>query len=175
MHRFLGLVPICLLFASVASAQVILERDTCSQVFGNSRQENIDCQAGFRLDPAQRNKLEQASYGMLSDLACSAHITGSRSDILRRAKAGGNVHLPPQTVHCRLLAQGQPFTIHFHMAPMVRVDKGRAVDAALGITKVTGIPEPAATLVAEVLNNEPNLRRSLVAAANDILPNLPQK
>lgn len=175
MHRLLALVPICLLFASVASAQVVLDGDTCSQVFNNPHQEAIDCQTGFHLDPVQRGKLAQASYGMFSDLTCSARILGSRSDILRRARAGGDVRLPPQTMRCRLTAQGQPFTIHFHLAPMVRVDKGRAVDASLGVSQVTGIPEPAATLVAEVLNSEPNLRRTLVQAANDILPNLPQK
>jgi hypothetical protein len=175
MHRFLGLVPILVLFAGVASAQVVLEGDTCGQAFDNPRQEAIDCQTGFRLDPAQRGRLEQASYGLLSDLACQAHITGSRSDILSRARAGGDVRLPPQTVRCRLLAQGQPFTIHFNIAPVVRITKGRAVDAELGVSQVTGIPEPAATMVAGVLNGEPTLRKSLVAAANDILPTLPGK
>lgn len=175
MVRICGLVVGLCLVAAVASAQVTLEGDTCGRLFDNPRQEAIDCQTGFRLDPVQRQRLEQASYGMLSDLACSAHITASRADILRKAHAGGEVRLPPQTVRCRLMAQGQPFTIHFHLAPMVRIDKGRAVDAELGVSQVTGIPEPAATMVAGVLNNEPNLRRSLVQAANDILPTLPRK
>jgi hypothetical protein len=175
MYRILGLVLIGIFFAGGASAQVILEGDTCGRAFDNPRLEAIDCQTGFRLDPAQRDRLAKASYGLLSDLACSAHITGRRSEILRTARAGGEVRLPPQAVRCRLLAQGQPFTIHFNLTPIVRIDKGRAVDAELGVSQLTGIPEPAATMVAGVLNSEPNLRQSLVQAANDILPNLPRK
>lgn len=175
MLRICGLVLGFCLVAGAASAQVTLEGDTCGQAFDNPHQEAIDCRTGFRLDPAQRERLAQASYGMLSDLTCSAHILASRADILRRAHAGGEVRLPPQAVRCRLTAQGQPYTIHFNLAPMVRIDKGRAVDAELGVSQVTGIPEPAATMVAGVLNNEPTLRRTLVQAANDILPTLPRK
>lgn len=175
MVRICGLVVVLCLVAGVASAQVMLEGDTCGRVLDNPRRDAIDCRTGFRLDPAQRDQLAKASYGLLSDLTCSAHITGSRSDILRRTRAGGDVRLPPQTVHCRLMAQGQPFTIRFNLSPVVRIDKGRAVDAELGVSQVSGIPEPAATLVAGVLNSEPNLRRSLVEAANDILPALPRK
>jgi len=78
-------------------------------------------------------------------------------------------------VRCRITSQGQPLNIHFHLAPVVRIDKGRAVDAELGVSQVTGIPDPAATMVAGVLNTEPTLRHSLIEAANDILPTLPKK
>jgi hypothetical protein len=161
--------------ACTASAQVRLEGDTCSQAFANPRLESVSCQAGFRLGPEQRASLEKASYGMVSDLACGADIRFLRSEILRQARAGGEVLLPPQAVSCRLMAQGQPFRISFNVAPLVRIAKGRAVDAALGVREVRGIPEPAATLVAEVLNNDQTLRKTVVQAANDILASLPAR
>lgn len=161
--------------ARIAPAQVRLEGDTCSQAFADSRQEAVTCHTGFRLAPSQRTNLEKASYGLLSDLACSADIHYQRSQVLRQARAGGELQLPPQTVHCRLLAQGQPFHVRFEVAPHVRIAKGRAVDADLGVRRVTGIPEPAASLVAEVLNNDQDLRRNVVQAANGLLANLPRR
>lgn len=178
MLRLFCLGPVLVLtlgFTRIAPAQVILEGDTCGQAFVNPRMESVACQTGFRLDPAQRAKLERASYGLVSDMSCSANINYRRSDILRQARSGGDVRLPPQAVRCRLLAQGQPFHVSFNMAPLVRIDKGRAVDAELGIREMKGIPEPAATLVAGILNNDPTLRKTLIQAANDILPALPKR
>ena len=65
--------------------------------------------------------------------------------------------------------------VSFNVAPHVRIAKGRAVDAELGVCAVKGIPEPAATLVAEVLNNDPTLRKTVMQAANDILATLPRR
>jgi len=178
MSRLLCLGSILILLlglARTAPAQVSLEGDTCGQAFADSRRETVTCQTGFRLAPAQRANLEKASYGMLSDLTCSADIHYRRSEILGQARAGGEVRLPPQTVRCRLLAQGQPFHVSFNVAPHVRIAKGRAVDAELGVCAVKGIPEPAATLVAEVLNNDPTLRKTVMQAANDILATLPRR
>ncbi|MEA4858133.1 hypothetical protein [Solidesulfovibrio sp.] len=158
-----------------ARAGVTLEGDTCRQVFDNPRAEHIACRTGFRLDEATRARLESSSFGLLSDLSCAADLTASRSDVLGRVHAGGDVALPQQEVRCRLSAGGDPVNVRFHLAPVVRVDRKtrRAVDARLGVRDLTGIPEPLATAVAEFLNNEPTLRKSLVAAANEILPNLP--
>lgn len=171
----LGAVLILLLgLPRVSPAQrVRLEGDTCRQAFADPRRENVTCRTGFRLGRAQRAALEKATYGLVSDLACVADIRYRRSRLLGQARAGGELRLPPQTVHCRLLAQGQPFHIHFHMLPHVRIAKGRAVDADLGIRQVTGVPEPAASLMAEALNSDAGLRKTVIQAANDLLARLP--
>ncbi|WP_428563574.1 MAG: hypothetical protein ACP59X_00565 [Solidesulfovibrio sp. DCME] len=166
-----------LAWAVAAPAGVTLDGDTCRQVFDNPRAEHIACRTGFRLDEATRAKLESSSFGLISDLACAADLTANRSDVLGRVRAGGDVALPQQEVRCRLTAGGDPVNVRFHLAPVVRIDKKsrRAVDARLGVRDLTGIPEPLATAVAEFLNSEPTLRKSLVGAANDILPNLPNR
>lgn len=170
----LFLLPI---FPTRAGAGVTLEGDTCRQVFDNPRAEAISCHTGFRLDPATRGRLEANSFGLLSDLSCSALISANRSEVIGRVQAGGDVSLPQQQVECRLLSGGDPVKVRFHLAPVVRIDNktGKAVDAHLGIRDLTGIPEPLATAVAEFLNSEPTLRKSLVGAANEIIPNLPRR
>jgi hypothetical protein len=158
-----------------APAGVALEGDTCRQVFDNPKAETISCQTGFRLDQATQGKLAANSFGLLSDLSCSALISAKRSEVIRKVHAGGDVALPQQEVECRLISGGDPIRVRFHLAPVVRIDNGRAVDARLGIRDLTGIPEPLATAMAEFLNSEPTLRKNLTAAANEIIPNLPKK
>lgn len=185
MQRLFAALILCCLAAFPAAlplvpgsawAGVTLEGDTCRQVFDNPRAEAIACQTGFRLDPASRTKLESNSFGLVSDLTCSAVISARRSEVIARVQARGDVILPPQEVRCRLISGGEPVPVAFHLAPVVRIDPtGRAVDARLGIRDLTGIPEPLATAVAEFLNSDPTLRRNLVAAANEIIPNLPKR
>ncbi len=176
MKRIVFACALALAFAPrPGAAGVALEGDTCRQVFDNPRQEAIDCQTGFRLDPATRGKLQSMSFGLLSDLSCTARLSANRSEVIGKVHAGGDVALPPQQVQCRLLSQNDAMTVHFNLAPVVRIAKGKAVDARLGIRDLTGIPEPMATAVAEFLNSEPTLRQSLVAAANEIIPNLPKR
>jgi hypothetical protein len=174
-----SLAPLLLALALVpspAAAGVTLEGDSCRQVFDNPKAEAISCRTGFRLDPASRNNLASKSFGLLTDLSCSAQISASRAEVIRKVHAGGDVVLPPQEVECRLLSGDDPVKVRFHLAPVVRIDKaGKAVDARLGVRDLTGIPEPLATAVAEFLNGEPTLRRSLIAAANEIIPNLPRR
>lgn len=166
----------CLALPAPSRAGVVLEGDACRQVFDNPKAEQIACRTGFRLDPATRSRLESNSFGFVSDLACSAVITAKRSEVVARLHAKGDVALPPQEVRCNLVSGGDPVPVRFHLAPVVRIDAaGKAVDARLGIRDLTGIPEPLATAVAEFLNSDPGLRRSIVAAANEILPNLPRK
>ncbi len=166
-----------LLTAGPVRAGVTLEGDTCRQVFDDPRAERIACRTGFRLDAATRARLESSSFGLVSDIACAADLSASRSEVVGRVHAGGDVALPQQEVRCRLVSGGDPLDVRFHLAPVVRIDKktNRAVDARLGIRDLTGIPEPLATAVAEFLNTEPTLRKSLVQAANEIIPNLPRK
>jgi len=167
-------VPVVL--AGPARAGVTLEGDACRQIFDNPKAEAIACRTGFRLDAAGRSQLESNSFGMVSDLACSAVINAKRSEVIARVQARGDVALPPQEVRCQLVSGGQPAPVAFHLAPVVRIDPaGKAVDARLGIRDLTGIPEPLATAMAEFLNNDAGLRKSLVAAANAILPNLPKR
>lgn len=163
--------------AGPVRAGVTLEGDTCRQVFDNPRAEQIACRTGFRLDAATRAKLESTSFGLISDLSCAAQLTANRTDVISRVHAGGDVALPQQEVRCKVYSGSDPVNVRFHLAPVVRIDKKskRAVDARLGVRDLTGIPEPLATAVAEFLNAEPTLRKSLVAAANEILPNLPRK
>lgn len=163
--------------ASPVWAGVTLEGDTCQQVFDNPRAEHIACRTGFRLDAATKAKLASSSFGLFSDLTCAAELTATRSEVIRRVHAGGEVSLPQQEVRCNVLSGGDPLTVRFHLAPVVRIDRKtkRAVDARLGIRDLTGIPEPLATAIAEFLNSEPTLRQSLIAAANEIIPNLPRK
>ncbi|MFP5259377.1 MAG: hypothetical protein ACLGQH_10175 [Acidobacteriota bacterium] len=181
MKRLVAVFFPCCLIALLAVAPrvragVTLEGDTCRQVFDNPRAEAIACQTGFRLDSATRERLESNSFGMVSDLTCSAVISAQRSEVIARVQAKGDVVLPPQEVRCRLIAGGDQVPVAFHLAPVVRIDPaGRAVDARLGIRDLTGIPEPLATAVAEFLNNDATLRRNLVAAANEIIPNLPRR
>jgi len=161
---------------AAALAGVVLEGDTCRQVFDNPGAEQIACATGFRLDPATRERLASNTFGLLSDLACSARITARRSEVVGKVRAGGDVALPPQAVNCRLVSGGDPVDVRFSLAPVVRLDQaGKAVDARLGVRDVTGIPEPLATAVAEFLNSEPTLRKTLVSAANEIIPNLPKR
>ena len=156
------------------AAGVDLVGDTCRQVFDNPNAQAISCRTGFRLDEDARSKIAANSFGMVSDLACSVHIKANRAEIIRHVLAGGEVALPPQAVECRLLSGNEPIHIRFRLAPVVRIDKGKAVDARLGIRDVAGIPEPLASAVAELLNHEPTLRQNLIAAANQIIPNLPR-
>lgn len=176
---FPSLVAFLLLLCAAAPvrAGVTLEGDTCRQVFDNPRVEHIDCRTGFRLDQASRGRLESYSFGLVSDLRCAADLTANRSEVIGRVRAGGDVALPQQEVRCQLLSDGDPVTVRFHLAPVVRIDRKsrRAVDARLGIRDVTGIPEPLATAVAQFLNAEPTLRKNLIQAANEIIPNLPRK
>lgn len=173
---FVGCMVVLALGSSgQAGAQVRLEGDTCSQAFSNPRLEAVACHTGFRLGPSERASLEKASYGFVSDLSCAADIHYQRSEILRQARAGGAMQLPPQRVLCRLMAQGQPYHIHFNVAPLIRIAKGRAVDASLGVCGVQGVPEPAATLVAEALNANAALRKTVIEAANDLLASLPAR
>ncbi len=166
-----------LLTAGPVRAGVTLEGDTCRQVFDDPRAERIACRTGFRLDAPTRARLESSSFGLVSDIACAADLSASRSEVVGRMHAGGDVALPQQEVRCRLVSGGDPIDVRFHLAPVVRIDRktNRAVDARLGIRDLTGIPEPLATAVAEFLNAEPTLRKSLVQAANEIIPNLPKK
>ena len=166
-----------LLTSAPARAGVTLDGDTCRQVFDNPRAEHIACRTGFRLDAATRARLESSSFGLVSDISCAADLTADRSEVISRVHAGGDVALPQQEVRCKLVSGGDPLPVRFHLAPVVRIDKKtrRAVDARLGIRDLTGIPEPLATAVAEFLNAEPTLRKSLVQAANEILPNLPRR
>ncbi len=165
------------LLPAVARAGVTLEGDTCRQVFDDPRAEQIACRTGFRLDQATRARLESNTFGLLSDLSCDADIAARRSEVIGKVHAGGDVALPQQEVRCRLLSGGDPVGVRFHLAPVVRIDKktNKAVDARLGVRDLTGIPEPLATAVAEFLNGDPTLRKSLVAAANEIIPNLPRR
>ncbi|MFU2209831.1 hypothetical protein [Solidesulfovibrio sp. C21] len=179
MSRSLALL-FCVALATLvvtapAMAGVTLEGDTCQKVFDNPRAEHINCRTGFRLDAATRGKLESSTFGFLTDLTCAADLTATRSSVIARVHAGGDVALPQQEVRCRLYSGSEPVNVRFHLAPMVRIDKKsrRAVDARLGVRDVTGIPEPLATAVAQFLNSEPTLRNSLIAAANQIIPNLP--
>ncbi|EFL51632.1 conserved hypothetical protein [Solidesulfovibrio fructosivorans JJ]] len=181
MPRF-SVLPLCAVLAALvantpATAGVTLEGDTCRQVFDNPRAEKINCRTGFRLDPATRGKLESSTFGFLTDLTCAANLTATRSEVVARVHAGGDVALPQQEIRCRLYSGSDPVNVRFHLAPVVRIDKKsrRAVDARLGVRDVTGIPEPLATAVAQFLNSEPTLRKSLIAAANQIIPNLPGK
>ncbi len=166
-----------LLTSAPVRAGVTLDGDTCRQVFDNPRAEHIACRTGFRLDAATRARLESSSFGLVSDISCAADLTADRSEVISRVHAGGDVALPQQEVRCKLVSGGDPLPVRFHLAPVVRIDKKtkRAVDARLGIRDLTGIPEPLATAVAEFLNAEPTLRKSLVQAANEILPNLPPR
>ncbi|MHC1791120.1 hypothetical protein [Solidesulfovibrio sp.] len=177
MHCFFVLLVLACLAAPLpARAGVTLEGDTCRQVFDNPRAESIACQTGFRLDAASQRQLAANSFGFVSDLSCSAVLSARRSDVIARVQARGDVALPPQEVRCRLVSGGEPVPVRFHLAPVVRLDAaGKAVDARLGIRDLTGIPEPLATAVAEFLNSDPTLRRNLVAAANQIIPNLPKR
>lgn len=178
MKRSLAALALALaLFPAPAPAGVTLEGDTCRQVFDDPKIDAISCRTGFRLDPATRGSLATNSFGLLSDLNCSAKISASRSEVIGKVRAGGDVALPSQEVECRVVSGGDPVNVRFHLAPVVRIDKasGRAVDARLGIRDLTGIPEPLATAVADFLNSEPTLRKSLVGAANEILPNLPRR
>ena len=181
MKRFVAAFCLCclaapLVLAGSARAGVTLEGDACRQIFDNPRAEAIACRTGFRLDAAARSKLESNSFGMVSDLACSAVINARRSEVIARIHARGDVVLPPQEVRCNLVSGGEAVPVAFHLAPVVRIDPaGKAVDARLGIRDLTGIPEPLATAVAEFLNNDATLRRNLVAAANAIIPNLPKR
>lgn len=163
--------------ASPALAGVTLEGDTCRQVFDNPRAERINCRTGFRLDATTRDKLASYTFGFVTDLSCAAELSAVRSEVVGRVHAGGDVALPQQEVRCRLFSGGDPVNVQFHLAPVVRIDKktSRAVDARLGVRDVTGIPEPLASAVAQFLNAEPGLRKSLLAAANEILPNLPKR
>ena len=166
----------CLAMPLPVRAGVTLVGDTCRQVFDNPRAEAIACQTGFRLDAAGRGRLESNSFGLVSDLACSAVISARRSDVIAKVRARGDVALPAQEVRCNLVSGGEPVPVAFHLAPVVRLDPaGRAVDARLGIRDLTGIPEPLATAVAEFLNSDAGLRKNLVAAANQIIPNLPRR
>ena len=173
----IAVILCCLALPAPSRAGVVLDGDACRQVFDNPKAEQIACRTGFRLDPATRSRLESNSFGFVSDLACSAVITAKRSEVVARLHAKGDVALPPQEVRCNLVSGGDPVPVRFHLAPVVRIDKKtkRAVDARLGIRDLTGIPEPLATAVAEFLNGDAALRRNIVAAANEILPNLPQK
>ena len=176
---FPSLVAFLLLLCAAAPvrAGVTLEGDTCRQVFDNPRAEHIACSTGFRLDDATRARLESSSFGLVSDISCAADLTADRSEVISRVHAGGDVALPQQEVRCKLVSGGDPLPVRFHLAPVVRIDKKtkRAVDARLGIRDLTGIPEPLATAVAEFLNAEPTLRKSLIQAANEIIPNLPRR
>ena len=181
MKRLIVAMLLCCLaaflpVAATARAGVTLEGDACRQVFDNPKTEAIACQTGFRLDAATRSRLESNSFGLISDLSCSAVIKARRSEVIAKVQARGDVALPPQEVRCRLVSGGQPTPVAFHLAPVVRIDPaGKAVDARLGIRDLTGIPEPLATAVAEFLNSDATLRRNLVAAANEIIPNLPKR
>jgi hypothetical protein len=178
MKRMLlaGLLAAVLLPAT-ARAGVTLEGDTCRQVFDDPRAEHIACSTGFRLDPATRGRLESNTFGLLSDLTCAADISAKRSEVIGKVRAGGDVALPQQEVRCRLVSGGDPVGVRFHLAPVVRIDRktNKAVDARLGIRDLTGLPEPLATAVAEFLNGDPTLRKSLIQAANEIIPNLPRR
>jgi hypothetical protein len=181
MKRLVGPLILCCLALPLsipgpARAGVTLEGDACRQVFDNPRAETIACQTGFRLDAAARGRLESNSFGLVSDLTCSAVIRAKRSEVIAKVRARGDVALPPQEVRCNLMSGGDPVPVAFHLAPVVRLDPaGKAVDARLGIRDLTGIPEPLATAVAEFLNNDAGLRKNLVAAANQIIPNLPRR
>lgn len=167
---------LCSLFVPAASraAGVTLVGDTCRKVFDNPRAQAISCRTGFQLDEATKSQLAANSFGLLSDLSCSIHIKANRAEVISHVLAGGEVALPPQAVECRLVSGNDPVQIRFRLAPVVRIEKGRAVDARLGIRDVSGIPEPLATAVAEMLNHEPTLRQNLITAANQIIPNLPR-
>ncbi|KHK03087.1 hypothetical protein [Desulfovibrio sp. TomC] len=170
------LVLCCLAVPLPARAGVTLVGDTCRQIFDNPRAETIACQTGFRLDAAGRGRLASNSFGLVSDLACSAVISARRSEVIAKVRARGDVALPAQEVRCNLVSGGEPVPVAFHLAPVVRLNPaGQAVDARLGIRDLTGIPEPLATAVAEFLNNDAGLRQNLVAAANEIIPNLPKR
>lgn len=177
MKRFLQVLVLTLpiLVPASGEAGVTLVNDTCQKVFDNPKADTISCQTGFRLDQATQGKLAANSFGLLSDLSCSAQINAKRSEVISKVHAGGDVALPQQEVECRLVSGGDPIRVRFHLAPVVRIDQGRAVDARLGIRDLTGIPEPLATAMAEFLNGEPTLRKNLVSAANEIIPNLPKK
>jgi len=177
MHRLFAfaLVPLLLVMARVAPAQIALEEETCSQALVHSRRDTIDCQTAFRLDPRHREDLQRATYGLLSDLRCHAHIIASRSDLLSQVRPSGPLQLPPQSVKCRLQSLAQPFDVTFRVAPVVHLDQGKAVGAELGVREVRGLPEPAATAVAGILNNDRALRKTLVQATNDLLATLPHR
>lgn len=162
---------------SRSQAGVTLEGDTCRKVFDNPRAEQINCRTGFKLDAVTRGRLESSTFGFVTDLSCAADLNAVRSEVIGRIHAGGDVALPQQEVHCRIFSGSDPVNVRFHLAPVVRIDQKtrRAVDARLGVRDVTGIPEPLATAVAQFLNGEPTLRKSLIAAANEILPNLPRR
>ncbi len=164
------------LVALPARAGILLEGDTCRQVFDNPKAEHIACATGFRLDPTTRERLANTTFGLLSDLACSTRLTARRSEIIGKVRAGGDVALPPQSVACRLISGGDPVNVRFNLAPVLRLDhSGKAVDARLGVRDVTGIPEPLATAVADFLNSDATLRKTIVGAANEIIPNLPRR
>jgi hypothetical protein len=177
MKRFLAALILTLSILDPASgdAGVTLVGDTCQKVFDNPKADVISCQTGFRLDQSTQGTLATNSLGLLSELSCSAQINAKRSEVISKVHAGGDVALPQQEVECRIVSGGDSIRVRFHLAPVVRIDQGRAVDARLGIRDLTGIPEPLATAIAELLNGEPTLRKSLVAAANEIIPNLPKK
>ena len=104
-----------------------------------------------------------------------AHIIASRSDLLSQVRPSGPLQLPPQSVKCRLQSLAQPFDVTFRVAPVVHLDQGKAVGAELGVREVRGLPEPAATAVAGILNNDRALRKTLVQATNDLLATLPRR
>jgi len=175
-RSFAALFLVLALSPQASHAGVTLDGDTCQQVFDNPKAENISCHTGFQLDQITRSKLQTNSFGLISDLSCSAQIKARRSEVIGKVHTGGDVHLPQQEVQCRVLSGNDPVNVRFHLAPMVRLDPaGKAVDARLGVRDVTGIPEPMATAVAEFLNGEPTLRQSLIEAANEIIPNLPKR
>ena len=172
----LGCLAAPLAVADFARAGVALEGDACRQVFDNPKAEVIACRTGFRLDAAGRSQLANNSFGLVSDLACSSVISARRSEVIAKLRAKGDVALPPQEVRCNLVSGGESMPVAFHLAPVVRINSaGRAVDARLGIRDLTGIPEPLATILAEFLNNDAGLRKNLVAAANEVIPNLPKR
>lgn len=177
MHRLscLVLVPLLTLMARAAPAQIALEEETCSHALVHARRDTIDCRTAFRLDPRHRDTLQRLTYGLLSDLRCRAHIIASRSELLAQVRPSGPLRLPPQSVNCRLQSLAQPFNVTFRVAPVVHLRQGKAVNAELGVREVRGLPEPAATAVAGILNNDPGLRKTLVQATNDLLATLPRR
>lgn len=156
--------------SSIAHAEV--DAEECRQALRSDTGDVLRCALSYEARGAERERLVQATSGVITGLNCGTRMRVSKGDIFASLLAGGTVRVAPQRIDCTLQTNRDSATIGLVVAPSFRLNGDRVADARVNLSEVDGLPPFMARMLRDHVNSDEGVSRALASALQGVLDDL---
>lgn len=142
------------------------DTSTCLAKFQDPEVPVIECDIPITLTPAGKQRIKNMTFGVFVDAYCDISINVKRAEIPLWIQED-HIRIPQQTIECDLVTTDETIRIDFTVSPQVMIENRRAVNASLNMDDVSGIPSYLGERLANEVNNNEQINRTMINFVND--------